>query len=126
MFDPTISTHAELKDLTKEQENKAVIHTESEKSDNAPWPVGGWAAVGKNLTLPSYAKGVRVKGRVRYEFSLDPQGKVTKVTILNGVNADVDAAVEHAIYSTPFHPAVRNGQAVGIRLQHYIDISIPN
>ena len=126
MFDPTISTHAELNDLTKEQECKAVIHAESKKLDNAPWPVGGWAAVGKNLTLPAYAKGVRVKGRVRYEFSLDHQGKVTKVTILNGADADVDAAVAHAIYATPFHPAIRNGQAVTVRLQHYIEISIPD
>ena len=119
MFDAAISTRAELNDLTREQETKAVLHSEEKKLDGSPWPVGGWASVGRNLKLPSDAKG-----RVSYEFYLNPEGKVMKVTILDGVNTAVNAAVEKAIYATPFHPAIRSGRAVAVHLRHYIDIDV--
>ncbi len=124
MFDPAISVQAELKDLSKEQQAEAVMQSGNKMLDSAPWPVGGWASLDKNLVLPAIAKGTRLKGRVTYEFVLDSQGTVKKVVVVGGLSAAVDAAVEKAIYATKFHPAVKNGRAVNARLRHSIEINM--
>ena len=83
--------------------------------DEAPQPVGGWAAVQKNLVYPELARKAGVEGRVTVSVHIDTEGNVveTKIEKSLGDNGCDEAAVA-AIKSAKWTPAKQRGKSVAV------------
>lgn len=84
--------------------------------DTPPSPVGGMQAIGEKIHYPPEARADGVEGEVIVEVAIDENGKVGDTRILRSVRADLDSAAVAALRDVVFHPAMKDGQPIAIRV----------
>ncbi|HCK99878.1 MAG TPA: energy transducer TonB [Candidatus Marinimicrobia bacterium] len=89
--------------------------------DEAPEPIGGFAAIQRNVIYPEIAQEAGIEGTVVVQAFVNEFGKVTECVILKGVpNTGLDEAAVDAIKKTRFKPAKQRDRNVGV----YISIPV--
>lgn len=89
--------------------------------DEAPEPIGGFAAIQRNVIYPEIAQEAGIEGTVIVQAFVNEFGKVTDCVILKGVpNTGLDEAAVSAIKKTRFKPAKQRDRNVGV----YISIPV--
>ncbi|MBD3288749.1 TonB family protein [candidate division KSB1 bacterium] len=83
--------------------------------DEPPQPIGGFAAIQRNLKYPEIARKAGVEGRVMVHVQIDEQGNVvnTKILVSLGNNGCDEAAIE-AIKSVNWKPAMQRDRPVKV------------
>jgi TonB family protein len=105
----------------------AATETISEEPEIVPFveveemPVfpGGDAALlkylGENTTYPENAKKNKIEGRVILRFCVTEKGNINKISVLQGVNPEIDAEALRVASTLPaFIPGKQNGKAVPV------------
>lgn len=100
---------------------------EIEKEENEPFYVveempmfpGGDAAIqayiGENVVYPEVAKENNIQGRVIVKFCVTPTGQVDQVSILKGVDPELDTEVIRVVRTLPrFKPGKQGGKPVPV------------
>jgi len=89
--------------------------------DEPPEPIGGFAAIQRNVIYPEIAQEAGNEGTVVVQAFVNEFGKVTDCVILKGVpNTGLDEAAIDAIKKTKFKPAKQRDRNVGV----YISIPV--
>jgi len=89
--------------------------------DEPPEPIGGFAAIQRNVVYPEIAQEAGIEGTVVVQAFVNEFGKVTDCVILKGVpNTGLDEAAIDAIKKTKFKPAKQRDRNVGV----YISIPV--
>jgi TonB family protein len=88
--------------------------------DSPPTPIGGMAAIQKNIHYPELAKRAGIEGTVYIRTDIDQYGNVTNTNILEGIGSGCDEAAINAVKQVKFKPAVRDSMPV----KYYITIPI--
>ncbi len=89
--------------------------------DEAPEPIGGFAAIQRNVVYPEIAQEAGIEGTVVIQAFVNEFGIVTDCLILKGVpNTGLDEAAVDAIKKTRFKPAKQRDRNVGV----YISIPV--
>lgn len=83
--------------------------------DEAPEPIGGYAAIQKNIKYPDIAQEAGIEGTVVIQAFVDKSGKVTDTVVLKGIpKTGLNEAAIEAIKKTSFKPAKQRDRAVGV------------
>lgn len=83
--------------------------------DEAPVPIGGYAAIQRNVRYPPIAQEAGIEGTVIVQAFVNNKGRVTETVILKGVpNTGLDEAAVEAIRRTLFTPAKQRDRPVGV------------
>jgi protein TonB len=90
---------------------------------------GGDAALLKylleNANYPELAKENNIQGRVIVNFCVTPTGGVSKITILKGVDPELDAEAIRVVSTLPaFKPGKQGGKPVPVWFQAYINFQL--
>lgn len=93
--------------------------------DRPPSPVDGWEAVVAEMKLPKAKPGEPSEGVVKVELIIDERGAVKSSRIVQGMNKRVDKEVRRALAAVRFHPAVKDGKPVPIRIRLPVEIKLP-
>ncbi len=89
--------------------------------DEPPEPLGGFAAIQRNIVYPEIAQEAGIEGTVVVQAYVSEFGNVTECVILKGVpNTGLDEAAVAAIKKTRFKPAKQRDRNVGV----YISIPV--
>lgn len=89
--------------------------------DEPPEPLGGFAAIQRNVKYPEIAQEAGIEGTVVVQAFVNEFGRVTECVILKGVpNTGLDEAAIEAIKKTKFKPAKQRDRNVGV----YISIPV--
>ncbi len=85
--------------------------------DEPPNPIGGFAAIQKNLQYPEIARKAGVEGRVVVNVLIDEKGNVVDTKILKSLgNNGCDEAAIAAIKSVKWKPAKQRDKPVKVRV----------
>jgi len=83
--------------------------------DEAPAPIGGFAAIQSNLVYPEIARKAGVEGRVYVNVLIDEKGNVIDTRILKSLgNNGCDEAAVAAIKSVKWKPAKQRDKPVKV------------
>ncbi len=84
--------------------------------DKPPFPVGGFAAIQRNLRYPESARKAKVEGTVILYVFINENGEVERTKIMKslGGNSECDAAAIEAIKSVKWEPARQRDKKVGV------------
>jgi protein TonB len=83
--------------------------------DEAPEPIGGYAALMKNVHYPQMAVMAGIEGRVVVHAYIDENGLVRKTEIIQGVpHSGLDEAAVKAVEQARFRPAMQRDIPVGV------------
>jgi protein TonB len=86
--------------------------------EEQPFPVGGWAELGKNIVYPEIAQEAGITGKVLVYAVIDEQGRVIETSILSGIpNTGLDEAAMEAVRKTVFVPAYQRDKAVKVSIK---------
>lgn len=89
--------------------------------DEPPEPIGGFAAIQRNVIYPEIAQEAGIEGTVVVQAFVNEFGVVTDCVVLKGVpNTGLDEAAVDAIRRTRFKPAKQRDRNVGV----YISIPV--
>jgi protein TonB len=89
--------------------------------DEPPEPIGGFAAIQRNVVYPEIAQEAGIEGTVVVQAFVNEFGVVTECVVLKGVpNTGLDEAAIAAIKKTRFKPAKQRDRNVGV----YISIPV--
>lgn len=137
MISLAISAYAEIPD-TSGRNNVTVTQTSSNQTENQlnknndepdtepyvqveemPLFPGGDLALlkylGENTTYPERAKENNIQGKVILRFCINENGSVSRVSVLNGVDPDLDAEAVRVVKTLPaFNPGKQNGKTVPV------------
>lgn len=85
--------------------------------DEPPEPLGGYAAIQKNVVYPEIAREAGIEGTVIVQATIGKDGKVIETTILKGIpKTGLDEAAMDAIKMTEFKPAFQRDKPVAVRI----------
>ena len=84
--------------------------------EEMPEPIGGIAAIQKNIIYPEIAKRAGVQGRVYVKAFVDESGTVQKAEVLKGIGAGCDEAAIAAVMKTRFKPGKQRGKPVRVQV----------
>jgi protein TonB len=83
--------------------------------DTKPEPIGGYAAIQKNVVYPEMAQEIGLEGTVVLKAYLDTKGNVIECIVLKGIeNTGLNEAAIDAVMKTKFTPAMQRDQKVGV------------
>ncbi len=83
--------------------------------DTPPLPIGGQAAIAKNIRYPKKEMDAGIEGNVLVQAYIDIDGHVKKTKVLKGVsNTGLDKAAEDAIKKVKFTPAKQRDKDVEV------------
>lgn len=84
--------------------------------DEAPSPIGGFAAIQSNLKYPEIARKAGIEGQVIIGVLIDDKGNPIKTQILKaaGVKVGFEEAAEAAVMSVKWRPAKQRDRAVKV------------
>lgn len=80
--------------------------------DNAPEPVGGYAAIQASLVYPQAALDNRIEGRVVLNLHIDKNGEINDIEILKSLGYECDEAAIRAVKSIKWTPAKQRDKGV--------------
>ena len=81
--------------------------------DEAPVPIGGFEAIGKNLVYPEKARKAGVEGKVLVYAQIDVDGEVVRTRVMKTLIGCDEAAIE-AIKSVKWKPAMNRDRPVKV------------
>lgn len=84
---------------------------------DVPRPVGGFAALLRNLDYPEIARRIGRQGTVIVVAFVDEEGKVIKVQVREGIGLGCDEAAMEAVRKTRFTPATQRGKPVKVKVE---------
>jgi len=84
--------------------------------EEMPSPIGGIAAIQKNITYPEIAKRAGIQGRVYVKAFIDSTGTVVKAEVLKGIGAGCDEVAASAVKKVKFTPGKQRGKAVNVQV----------
>ncbi|MDZ7820534.1 MAG: energy transducer TonB [Candidatus Marinimicrobia bacterium] len=83
--------------------------------DERPVPIGGQAAISRNVVYPEIAKEAGIEGKVVVQAFINKKGVVEHTLILKGMpGTGLDEAAMDAIKRTRFKPAKQRDRDVGV------------
>lgn len=83
--------------------------------DEPPDPVGGYAAIQRNIKYPEIAQEAGIEGTVVIQAFVSEKGDVTDTVVLKGIpKTGLNEAAINAIKKTKFKPAKQRDRAVGV------------
>ncbi|MDZ7796462.1 MAG: energy transducer TonB [Candidatus Marinimicrobia bacterium] len=83
--------------------------------DEPPTPIGGQAAISRNVVYPPIAKEAGIEGQVVVQAFINKEGVVEHALILKGMpGTGLDEAAIDAIKRTRFKPAKQRDRDVGV------------
>jgi len=83
--------------------------------DEAPEPIGGYAAIQSHLVYPEIARKAGVEGKVVVNCQVDENGNIVKTVILKSLgNNGCDEAAVAAIKAVKWKPAKQRDKAVKV------------
>lgn len=83
--------------------------------DEPPTPIGGQAAISRNVIYPEIAKEAGIEGQVVVQAFINKEGVVEHTLILKGMpGTGLDEAAMNAIKRTRFKPAKQRDRNVGV------------
>jgi protein TonB len=84
--------------------------------DEAPTPIGGMAAIKKNLKFPDLARKAGIEGTVIVGVLIDEKGNPVKTQILKGAGVSIgfEEAAAAAVMSVKWKPAKQRDRAVKV------------
>lgn len=83
--------------------------------DEPPVPIGGMAAIARNVIYPEIAKEAGIEGTVYIQSYIDEKGVVQNCVINKGMpGTGLDEAAMDAIKKTKFKPALQGDRKVGV------------
>jgi protein TonB len=83
--------------------------------DKDPEPIGGYAAIQKNIIYPAIAQEAGIEGTVVIRAFVDKRGEVTECSVLKGMpNTGLEEAAIDAIRKVRFIPAQQRDRNVGV------------
>ncbi|MFQ6609291.1 MAG: energy transducer TonB [Fidelibacterota bacterium] len=83
--------------------------------DKAPEPLGGYAALQRNVVYPDIAMEAGIEGTVIIQAFINKKGIVTDTNVLQGIpNTGLDDAAIEAIKRTKWKPALQRDRKVGV------------
>lgn len=100
----------------EEEEEEEEVATFFVAVEEMPQPIGGIAAIQKNIIYPEIAKRAGVQGRVFVKAFVNKQGVVEKVELIRGIGAGCDEAAMEAVKKTKFKPGKQRGKAVPVQV----------
>lgn len=80
--------------------------------DEVALPVGGIAALAKNIKYPEGAKNKGIAGKVFIKASINENGDVYNTEIIKSVDEELDRAASEAVARTKFTPGKLKGKPV--------------
>jgi periplasmic protein TonB len=95
------------------------VHAQDEYTavaETPPAPVGGDAAVYKNIDYPDMARKAKLKGKVYVLVLINEKGGVDKATVIKGIGLGCDDAAITGIKKSKFTPGKSGGVAVKAKL----------
>lgn len=87
-----------------------------EMPDVPPAPVGGLADIARNTVYPADARAEGVSGLVVVEATVEPDGTVSDVTVLQSPDPRLASAAALSVQWTAFEPALLDGVPVRARV----------
>lgn len=117
-----IQNETVVEEVVKTTEEVQEVDTESEPFyvvEEMPMFPGGDAEIqkyiGDNVVYPEVAKENNIQGRVIVKFCVTPKGGVDQVSILKGVDPELDAEVVRVVKTLPkFKPGKQGGKPVPV------------
>jgi protein TonB len=83
--------------------------------DEPPVPIGGMAAIAKNVVYPEIAKEAGIEGTIYIQSYIDEKGLVLNSVVNKGMpGTGLDEAAMDAIKKTKFIPAQQRDRNVGV------------
>jgi len=83
--------------------------------DEAPVPLGGSAAILRNIVYPEIAREAQIEGKVVIQAFINEEGIVTDCVVFQGIpNTGLNEAAMSAIKKTRFKPAKQRDRNVGV------------
>jgi protein TonB len=71
--------------------------------------------IGEHLIYPPIAQENNIQGRVIVKFCVNTKGGISQITILKGVDAELDKEAERVVSTLPaFRPGKQGGKAVPV------------
>ena len=81
----------------------------------------------KNIQYPEAAKKAGVQGRVILQFVVDKDGSIDNVSVLRGVNPDLDKEAIRVVSNMPnWKPGMQKGKPVSVKYTVPIAFSLPS
>ena len=84
--------------------------------EKMPEPIGGGAAIQKNVIYPELAKRAGVQGRVFVKAFIDALGNVVNTELIRGIGSGCDEAAMEAVKKVKFTPGTQRGKSVKVQL----------
>jgi len=85
--------------------------------DTPPEPVGGFAALARNLRYPEIARKAGIEGKVLVRATISADGSVSNTTVVESLGeAGCDEAAIEAIKSVDWKPAQKDGTPVSVEI----------
>ncbi|MGQ9643508.1 MAG: TonB family protein [Ignavibacterium sp.] len=84
--------------------------------EEPPQPIGGLAAIQKNIVYPIAAKRLGVEGKVLIQAIVDENGNVAKAKVIKGIGSGCDEAALDAVKSSKFTPGKQRGKNVRVQI----------
>jgi protein TonB len=93
--------------------------------DEAPEPIGGYAAIQKHLQYPEIARKAGVEGRVLIYAQVDEQGVVQRTRVITSLGPNgCDEAAIAAIKAVPWKPAKQRERPVKVWISVPVDFKL--
>ena len=84
--------------------------------DQMPEPIGGIAAIQKNIVYPEIARRAGIQGKVYVTAYINKTGDVTKTEVIKGIGGGCDQAAKNAIKKVKFKPGMQKGIPVKVQV----------
>jgi protein TonB len=95
--------------------------------DEPPEPIGGYAAIQKNVRYPDIAQEAGIEGTVIIQAFVDDKGRVQETVVLKGIpNTGLNEAAGDAIRRTRFKPAKQRDRPVGVWISIPVNFRLRN
>lgn len=88
---------------------------------------GLYRYIATNIKYPESAKHAGIEGKVIVEFTIEKDGRVTDVKVLQGISAECDEESIRVVRSMPkWYPGKQKGVAVPVRITIPIQFKLKN
>ena len=117
-YDLSENDETELEESLEPDYSRQKIYQSVEVDEEPKFPGGEHELmeyISDNIVYPQAAIDEGIQGRVFVSFVVEPNGKVTNVEVLRGINSDCDEEAVRVIQSLPnWEPGVRRGNNVRV------------
>lgn len=93
-------------------------------ADEMPEPVGGLAALYKEVKYPNIAKQAGVEGKVYVLAFINEKGTVDDVKVVKGIGAGCDKATVEAVKKAKFVPGKTAGKPAKVKMSLQIQFKL--